>query len=47
MSLGIYARSRQICPQVWKLLITITDVLITISSIFVMYYVRSGGDQEF
>ena len=30
-----------------KILITITDVLITISGIFVMYIVRSGGDQEF
>ena len=28
-----------------KILITITDVLITISGIFVMYIVRSGADQ--
>ena len=28
-------------------LITITDALITVSGIFVMHIVRSGGDQEF
>ena len=30
-----------------KRLITMTDVLITVSGIFVMHIVRSGGDQEF
>ena len=34
-------------PKFGNFLITITDVLIIISSIFVMYFVRSGGDQEF
>ena len=47
MSLGIYVRSRQKCSQVWKFFISIVDVLITISSMFVMHFVRSGGDQEF
>ena len=32
---------------VWEKLITITNVLITVSGIFVMHIVRSGGDQEF
>ena len=33
-------------PKFGNFLITITNALITISSIFVMYFVLSGGDQE-
>ena len=47
MSLSVYGRSRQKCPKFGNFLIAITDVLITISSIFVMYFVRSGGNQKF
>ena len=47
MSLGIYAKSTQNVPKFQIFLLPISDVLITISSIFVMYFVRTGGDQDF
>ena len=34
-------------PKFRNFLTTTTDVLFTVSGIFVMYFVLSGGDQEF
>ena len=43
--LGIYVRSRQKCPQLWKLFDN-NNRCTDYNNMFVMYFVRSGRDQE-